>query len=888
MKKKLFPIIAMLALGFAFAFAGCAKDGEQGPVGPQGPQGEQGIQGPAGPVGPQGGTLDEDCDHVFVEHILEHATCVQPKVTAKVCTKCNGYETVVGEVAKDVHGNGYDWKAVNNEMKLVLDDSCVEIIPGTAMEEANGACQKKKCNACGEMLKQHAVTDWYPVDENANICEEEHMEVEACTKCHAAVSDVEVKGARGHVYGEPVVVAPITNGYKVKLTCETCDKEIEVNATFKSEKVANCQEGGYKIYEYTYNDYLKDITKEFKYDITQKTKDHTWTDGTNTVMFAHNEEVHFEDNAAAMKALFNAGIWGWSDDGAPSNCSDKKDAIGDCAICGNPFSIELYGEHLAYGEEQKPDCVTNPYKQCADCGHKYDTALAVGHNYVYVTNTLDTNAMTIQIKCTTCNDTDTVDVTVTTDHVSQNCKDKSYKIYSTAPISNGLTAPHANAGTKVITVRIEGKATHAHTFTNGTVTVQVVHGNKVNFNDSYKALLADGTLEWMDDGIPATCDPNAAKDVYGVCSVCGNKASFELTGEHTLNGVNDVTAPGCTTRGYTTQDCTVCGTTVEIASVEAKGHIFVADDASLAAFKAAPANGKTVVFKCACNESVTLAAVATTSKNTTDCVIVDKTTYTFTYTYKVEAAAAGAEKITKTFTYTYDVDKTSGSHTLTGISQKLVHGNYYNYNDEFAAVIAAGKLEWADDGIPATCDPTAAKDAIFFCEVCENPVMIELSGEHDIANAPLKEHQATCTAPGYTYKECAVCDEEVKIEDKDALGHDVEWSVVGADKDNAGKAVGVCSRCNNTVEVAGVVVNDAKVTWPANCGKDGQVTYKYVDSTGKKVVEDKSFVIPRTGLHNDVEPLVRIEFVEGDYKYVAYFCDVCECYVVESKTKVQK
>ena len=71
----------------------------------------------------------------------------------------------------------------------------------------------------------------------------------------------------------------------------------------------------------------------------------------------------------------------------------------------------------------------------------------------------------------------------------------------------------------------------------------------------------------------------------------------------------------------------------------------------------------------------------------------------------------------------------------------------------------------------------------------------------------------------------------------------------------------------------------------ANCGKDGYVIYQYVDANGIKVVEDKEFVLPRTGLHDNTAPLTRIEFVQNGWKYVAYFCEVCECYVVESKVK---
>ena len=107
MKKKFFPVLAMLALSCVFSFAACAEDGKQGevgPVGPQGPQGSQGIQGPAGetpeigengnwwiggedtgipatgPEGPQGGTLKDGCDHVMVDQPVPRKKLLNPRV----------------------------------------------------------------------------------------------------------------------------------------------------------------------------------------------------------------------------------------------------------------------------------------------------------------------------------------------------------------------------------------------------------------------------------------------------------------------------------------------------------------------------------------------------------------------------------------------------------------------------------------------------------------------------------------------------------------------------------------------------------------------------------------------------------------------------------------
>ena len=889
MKKKLFPIIATLALGAVFAFAGCGENGKSaydlwleagnsgtveqfleslkgengtnGENGAQGPQGEQGPQGPAGPAGPQGGTLAADCNHVFVEHVLEYATCSQASVVANVCTICNGYEVEVGEKNPEVHGSGYEWvETADNEMKLVLV-SDLEVIPGTAMEEANGACELKKCNDCGEMLKQHAETAWYPVDEKANVCEEAHLEVEACTVCHAAVSDVQEKGARGHVYSEEIVVgAAIANGYEVELTCETCDKKITVNATVKSEKIANCKEGGYKIYEYTFNNFLENITREFKYDVVGKTTEHTF----GTLMVNQGATLHFlPENTAELDALFASEALRWTE-GEPGDCSNKRIVGGDCDVCNELVTFWLYGKHT-FGNAIAPDCTTDGKYVCSACGFDTPADLATGHVWSY--KSIDTTAGTMTVACS-CGATDTVAYTHS-EVAAENCTTFAQDVY-TATFSNGLPAGHANVGTQTIVKKINKADQKAHTVVEG---VKYKQGANVQYTDTIDALIAAGTIRWT-EGEPGIC--SEYKIAGFDCAVCDNLVTINLSGKHTLSTTEDVTPPTCTTRGYTTKECVNCHIDVEVAAVDAKGHTYAPNAASLAAFVAAPANGGSVVFECACGDSITLNAVLTTADSQNGCVTIKKSTYTFTKNYTVESAVVG-ETVSKSYTYAHIVDKSSGSHTLGNITN-LQQGAVKEYNDAFAAAIAAGTLRWAE-GEPAECN--THNIAGFTCSVCDCLVTIELSGEHDIANAQLVTVPATCTTDGYSYKVCADCGTHVIIEEKiPATGHAYgEWSVIGADKDNAGYAECICATCGDTVTVNGVV----KARVEANCGKDGYVTYKYVDANGTAVVEEKTFVLARTGLHNDVEPLVRIEFVNNGYKYTAYFCDVCECYVVESR-----
>ena len=900
MKKKLFPIIAMLALGFAFAFAGCAKDGEQGPVGPQGPQGVQGPAGPQGPQGvpgPQGGTLDEDCDHVFVEHVLQHATCVNDKVVAYVCTECNGYKTETVELAegeKVVHGE-YDWKLVGNEMKLVLDSSCIKETWESDFEKSNGACPHRFCELCDTVLATHEETDWYPVDERTNICEEEHMEVEACTKCHAAVSDVQVKGARGHNYklmtnnaGVPVdeqgnVVTKNTDGtYTLWLQCATkVSHVISVKATVKEVVKPDCSNGGYTIYEYTYSNYVKDFTETIKLDVVGATGEHVFRTEGGELYARQNASVHFlPSNTAALDALIAAKVIRWSE-GEIGDCSNVRVAGGDCAVCKNLVTINLTGKHT-YGEAKKPTCTVDGYYECeaATCDFTTPAELAKGHDWKF--NALDTVAGKMTVKCA-CGATETVAYTSKYTEATK-CTEKSKTVY-TVNVPNGLASTHANYKTIKVEHTVLAEEQKAHTigglkfknYNDKTTPAVGVY----DYIDAIGALIDAGKIRWT-EGEPGICTEHKAAGFD--CEVCGQLVVIQLSGEHTLDGTDDVTNPTCTTRGYTTQDCTYCKKAIEVASVDAKGHKLVPETASFAAFKAAPANGAKVKFVCSeCSMSaIELTAVKTSNTSKSGCVTINKDTYTFTYSYQVESAVKG-EKLDKSFKYEYVVDKSTGSHTLTGISYGIQQGGTYEYSTEYAAAFKAGTIRWAE-GEPSACNDHWV--AGFDCSVCAQLVTINLSGPHD--ESEMKTKDPTCTEKGYYYTTCKVCTDkngkptEIKYEEIPALGHNVEWTVKGANKDNAGYAEGVCSRCNDKVTVAGTIADEKD----ENCGKDGYVTYKYVDkNTGKEVVERQTFVRPRTGDHNDVEPLVRIEFVQGNYKYIAYFCDVCECYVVEpSKT----
>ncbi len=809
-------------------------------------------------------TLGTGCAHDMSEVIITHATCVNEEVKASFCTKCNGYKLTVGEKNAELHGK-FEQKLNGNVMQLELVQN-LGADERSAFEIANNACEKRKCLDCNQYVKQHAETAWRPVDEvGVLVCEQEHLEIETCVKCNAAVSDVRVAGAKGHTYDKTAHVKSGDN-YIVTLTCTTCAKVITATAKLVDEQVATCKEGGYKEYEYTYNNYLEDITATFKpvEEIVGKSANHVLVEG---LIFTNGGTFEYTPaNAEKLNAAFAAGTIRWTV-GEPANCATHNMAGYNCADCGELVVINLSGEH-EFNEAVKPTCTVDGYASCKNCTYVAAGDKAEGHKYTYVADSFDAATMTIDVKCGACEGV-VADVAVakTSEYAAKDCKDQSYTIYTTTTLTNGLATGHANYALAKVTAKVMAAEQHAHKIGE----LKFINGATYEYTEAIGAAIAAGKIRWT-VGEPANC--SEYKIAGYDCEDCKQLVAIYLSGEHTLNGIDVVAGPFCETRGITTQLCTACGKAIEVASADAKGHTFVIDAADKAAFEAAPSTTMNVTFTCACGKSIELKAAKTTKQESDGCVTIDKTIYTFTYEYQVESAIVGAPKIDKEFTYTYTVDKSTGAHQIGTL--KLQNGGTYEYNDTYAELIAAGKIRWTV-GEPANC--SEHNMAGFDCEKCKELVVIFLSGAHELDAVDAIIVKPDCENDGETYKICADCGTKVVLETSDALGHEIVYTVNGATALTAGEAVGTCTRqgCNKTITVVGTSAEYVAET----CGTDGKRVWKYVGADGKEVAERKEFVLPRTGLHTLSG--IQVEFVEGGYKYVCELCSVCKSYVVISK-----
>ncbi len=178
------------------------------------------------------------------------------------------------------------------------------------------------------------------------------------------------------------------------------------------------------------------------------------------------------------------------------------------------------------------------------------------------------------------------------------------------------------------------------------------------------------------------------------------------------------------------------------------------------------------------------------------------------------------------------------------------------------------------DGAANNCEDSAK--AYFVCVDCEESISINLYGEHDVSGQELKTKDATCTEAGYKYRECKVCEAEVKEGDPiPALGHDIKWTVSDATAESAGTCTGACSRCTASLTATGAKTEEVAPT----CTADGYViwTYKY---DGKEVAKsDKIKKGDALGHLAVTESTPVILYKDGDTWKAYYFCAQCNQYV---------
>lgn len=832
----------------------------------------------------------------------------------------------------------------------------------TTLEDKSGACYTAVCKDCDKtIIEGHAaINQWIEatVESNANICEEEHPTYLTCPTCKAAflyveeselnkeVSEitnpmyaptatnkiyVKKSPAKGHSYSVnsyvKVSTGDHTGEYKVTLICADCTKEQVVYAKLnvgKSQQ-ATCKAGGYNVYTYTYTNWVNgvkktDLTGDIKPEdeITDAKKLHTVAQLSDGSYLQYTALQNVEYTDANKEFIGNDKQIKWNE-GAAANCATKNLAVFTCKVCEQPVVINLSGEHTL-GAEQHFDgkCTEDSYdfKECAGCEYvyKYNEVAATGHKYVAVAGTLSEEKDTFSAKCSKCQDVQTVTVLTSKENTPTSCAGSYYTEY-TGKVSNGI------GGEQNVTLTVQDTTKKPIHNIGENVKVQAANNSledsaKYEYTENIAKLFAkpdtDPNQVAWNEGIPSTCSDYQL--AVGECVDCKKAIIFFLSGLHDY-GTNSAEEhePTCTERGYTTKLCNSCHENIEQSSVDAKGHTFKAETTSWAAFIADPKAGVEVKYVCSvagCTAEVTLTSAQKGDvQNGSDaCTNWTKTIFEFKvggkdYTYTVKDYKN--EDITKTFVAeTYEHKVNTGSHTI-GVYNGTTYTTHataeIESNEAYEYFVTKGIIEW-NEGAPAACN--TKNYAVFTCTKCNHPVVIKLSGKHNLTG---EVTPATCTTPEYT--RCVDCKTSVETAPVNGHKYSTTWTVevgktnVSVDVNgdlvvtHVSHATAKCANCPATLDTvenqvktqsnkAGYSIDKTNDFIKPTCGKGGQVTIRYFYDNKEVATEVVNFNKLETHKTGVAAAEQYVKYFDGTNWNLAYYCKGCQQFVV-AKTGTQ-
>lgn len=128
-----------------------------------------------------------------------------------------------------------------------------------------------------------------------------------------------------------------------------------------------------------------------------------------------------------------------------------------------------------------------------------------------------------------------------------------------------------------------------------------------------------------------------------------------------------------------------------------------------------------------------------------------------------------------------------------------------------------------------TCDVECGQftPAYFFCERCEDYVLITVEKAHYLSVDPVRYDEATCNSNRIEYYECYNCEALVAFEVENTKGHKMNASIT-QNADGTFNLTLSCMYCDYFEVKSNVEQVESVIMEPATCYKNGTIKYTYI------------------------------------------------------------
>lgn len=745
------------------------------------------------------------------------------------------------------------------------------------------------CDVCGETLEEGAVIpatghNMQILVDNSKVptCTEDGYNLWHCMNGDCTYGFVEPLDALGHII--PDVYDEDANClYGNKYHCERCDMDIEDEA---------------RDYSVVFSDHVKAAPNgaEASYYVDG----YDFDPETDVVSTGHQYEWEFVEATCEFDAYWIGTCVRERvlEDGTVT-CPEDEDVVNEV--------VRVDCMNTAFGHDwvlldddscQEPTCTEDGVRKyiCLnDHAHTYtETIPATGHQYV-----LDKDQSTAP----TCGENgENVYVCVNVDHYGEACESV-YKEVVPATGEHKYTITSTAA-----TCTTEGYDTYTCTvcgYSYNTTTTPAKGHIAISANNAEAA----------------TCGKDGHESDT-ICQVCGvtikEGAAIPATGAHKY--AVESTAATCTTEGYDTYTCTVCGHSYKVTTTPATGHDYKVVSTTPATCTAEGYD----TYKCAnCDAAYNVTTTPAkghiaVSANNAEAATCGKDGHMADTVCQVcGITVKTGDIIPATGAHKYAVESTAATCTAEGYDTYTCTVCGYSY--KVTTTPATGHIAVsANNGVAPTCAQDGCESDVI-CSVCgetlKTGAVIPATGDHRYSATVTV--QPTCTTVGKIAYKCEAC-EKTYTEEIPATGH----TAVSADNGVAptcgtdGKASDiVCSVCNATLETGEVIpatgdhVYTEVVEKPATCTEDGVMlhecaeltcgnqyttvipalnhNYTYVETpatcttqgkivaTCKNCGDVQTYVIPATGHIYDSQGVYTAPTCVED-GYTTYTCVVCK------------